>query len=67
MTSYGASRESRRGFGLRAWNRVVPKGSARRAAEELAAKIAAFPPNCVKSDRASVYEQWHLPLDDPHC
>ncbi len=45
-------------------NRVVPKGTARRAAEELAAGIAAFPPRCVKSDRQSTYEQWDLPLRD---
>ena len=47
-------------FGLA--NRVVPKGCARQAAEELAAQIAAFPPLCVKSDRQSAYEQWDLPL-----
>jgi enoyl-CoA hydratase len=37
-------------------NRVVEPGSSRRAAEELAASIAAFPQGCVRSDRASVYE-----------
>jgi enoyl-CoA hydratase len=45
-------------------DRVVPKGHARRAAEELAAQIAAFPPNCVKSDRLSAYEQWDLSRQD---
>jgi enoyl-CoA hydratase len=45
-------------------NRVVPKGQARRFAEELAAEIAAFPPNCVRSDRLSAHEQWDLPLRD---
>jgi enoyl-CoA hydratase len=45
-------------------NRVVPKGNARRAAEQLAAEIAAFPPACVKSDRLSAYEQWDLALPD---
>lgn len=49
-------------FGLA--NRVVPKGCARQAAEELAAQIAAFPPLCVKSDRQSAYEQWDLPLGE---
>lgn len=48
-------------FGLA--NRVVPKGQARRAAEELAAQIAAFPQNCMKSDRLSACEQWDLPRD----
>ena len=47
-------------FGLA--NRVVPKGCARKAAEELAAQIAAFPALCMKSDRRSAYEQWDLPL-----
>ncbi|SDJ47863.1 crotonase/enoyl-CoA hydratase family protein [Streptomyces indicus] len=37
--------------------RVVPNGGARRAAEELAAEIAAFPQACLRSDRASVLEQ----------
>ena len=38
-------------------NRVVPRGHAREAAEELARSIAAFPQNCLRSDRASAYEQ----------
>jgi enoyl-CoA hydratase len=45
-------------------NRIVPKGEARAAAEKLAAEIAAFPPECVKSDRLSAYEQWDLPRED---
>jgi enoyl-CoA hydratase len=45
-------------------NRVVPKGQARQAAEALAAEIASFPPLCVRSDRRSAYEQWHLPLEE---
>jgi enoyl-CoA hydratase len=44
-------------------NRVVPRGEARRHAEELAAHIAAFPPRCVRSDRRSAIDQWSLPLD----
>lgn len=39
-------------------DRVVPDGSARTAAEELAREIARFPPNCVRSDRRSAYVQW---------
>ncbi|MFJ3670101.1 crotonase/enoyl-CoA hydratase family protein [Streptomyces sp. NPDC090106] len=42
-------------FGLA--NRVVPSGTGRAAAEELAAAIAAFPQACLRSDRASVYDQ----------
>lgn len=45
-------------------NRVVPAGQARRAAEELASEIAAFPELAMLSDRRSVYEQEGLPLDD---
>ena len=41
-------------FGLA--NRVVPAGRAREEAESLARTIAAFPPNCVRSDRRSAWE-----------
>ncbi|MET9493690.1 crotonase/enoyl-CoA hydratase family protein [Streptomyces sp. NPDC006552] len=41
-------------------NRLVPPGGARAAAEELAARIAAFPQACLRSDRASVREQGGL-------
>ena len=37
-------------------NRVVPSGQARAAAESLAAELASFPQDCLRSDRASVYE-----------
>jgi enoyl-CoA hydratase len=37
--------------------RVVPPGTARPAAEELAAQIAAFPQTCAREDRLSVLEQ----------
>ncbi|MGZ5417093.1 MAG: crotonase/enoyl-CoA hydratase family protein [Nocardioides sp.] len=38
-------------------NRVVPAGTARAAAEELAASIAAFPQTCLRRDRLSLLEQ----------
>ncbi|MFJ9344888.1 crotonase/enoyl-CoA hydratase family protein [Streptomyces sp. NPDC101237] len=38
-------------------NRLVPPGTSRTAAEELAASIAAFPQACLRSDRASVLDQ----------
>lgn len=41
-------------------NRVVPDGQARRAAEELAHQMAAFPQACLRADRASVYRQFGL-------
>jgi enoyl-CoA hydratase len=45
-------------FGLA--NRIVPHGTARQAAEELARQIAAFPQACMRNDRMSAYEQWDL-------
>jgi len=45
-------------------NRVVPTGSAREAAEELARQLAEFPQLCMRHDRLSAYEQHDLPLDD---
>ena len=47
-------------FGLA--NRVVPAGGAREEAEALARSIAAFPPNCVRSDRRSAWEGEGRPL-----
>jgi enoyl-CoA hydratase len=45
-------------------NRVVPSGTARAAAEELAAQLARFPQLCLRHDRLSAYEQHDLPLDE---
>jgi enoyl-CoA hydratase len=42
-------------------NRVVPKGQARQAAEELAAQLAALPQQCMRSDRLSSLHQWGMP------
>jgi enoyl-CoA hydratase len=44
--------------------RVVPHGTARQAAMELAREIARFPQLCVRTDRASVHRQSALPLRD---
>jgi enoyl-CoA hydratase len=41
-------------------NRTVPAGQALAAAQELAASLAAFPPTCLRSDRASVLDQQGL-------
>ncbi len=43
-------------------NRVVADGTARAAAEALAAEIAGFPPQCLRADRASALAQWDLDL-----
>ncbi len=45
-------------------NRVVPTGTAREAAEALAAELARFPQLCMRHDRLSAYEQHDLPLDE---
>jgi enoyl-CoA hydratase len=44
-------------------NRVVPDGSSRAAAEELARELAAFPQRCLREDRLSLLEQDGL--DEP--
>jgi len=41
-------------------NRVVPAGTARRHAEDLARDLAAFPQDCLRNDRASVLQQGGL-------
>jgi len=38
-------------------NRVVPPGTAREAAEQLAREMSAFPQTCLRNDRASVHHQ----------
>src|SRR5206468_6359905 len=45
-------------------NRVVPKGEARAAAEDLARQIAAHPQECMRNDRRSSHDQFALELDD---
>jgi len=45
-------------------NRVVPRGTARTAAESLAREIASFPQACMLGDRRSTYEQIDLPMDE---
>jgi enoyl-CoA hydratase len=45
-------------------NRVVAKGTARQAAEDLAREIAAFPQVCMRGDRMSAYEQFDLSFEE---
>ncbi|MFT6581960.1 MAG: crotonase/enoyl-CoA hydratase family protein [Alphaproteobacteria bacterium] len=56
----GAEEASKMGLA----NRVVPKGSARAAAEALAHEISAFPQICMNLDRESAYRQWNMSLED---
>ena len=45
-------------------NRSTPPGQALDGALSLAAELSAFPQGCLRSDRASLYQQWDLPLPD---
>ena len=44
-------------------NRVVPNGTAKKAAVQLASQIAAFPQVCLRGDRLSAIEQFDLPFE----
>jgi enoyl-CoA hydratase len=61
LTGRPVSAQEALGMGL--VNRVVPRGGAREAAEQLAREIAAFPQACMNADRRSAYEQAGLPLE----
>ena len=45
-------------------NRIVPRGCARAAAEELARELAALPQICLRGDRFSAYESLDLDLSE---
>jgi len=45
-------------------HRVVPNGTSRSAAEELARELAQFPQVCMRGDRMSAYEQFDLRFQD---
>ena len=45
-------------------NRVVPNGTVRTAAEQLAREIAALPQDCLRSDRQSTFESLSLGHDE---
>ena len=45
-------------------NRVTTPGQALAVAQALAREIAAFPQQCMLTDRHSTYAQWDLPLDE---
>ncbi|TWE14114.1 crotonase/enoyl-CoA hydratase family protein [Prauserella muralis] len=59
LTGRGVQADEALSMGL--VNRVVPTGTAREAAERLAAEIAAFPQTCLREDRLSMLEQEGLP------
>lgn len=45
-------------------NYLAPKGGALARAVEIARQLAAFPQQCMLTDRRSAYDQWDLPLAD---
>lgn len=47
-------------------NRVVPAGLARNAAEELAARIAEFPQQCLRHDRLATLENFGVPAEEAY-
>ena len=61
LTGRSIGAEEARAMGL--INRVVPDGSARAEAEQLARELAAFPQACMRSDRLSMYEQAAMPME----
>lgn len=44
-------------------NRLCPPGEALATAVALAHQLAAFPQECLRSDRRSSYEQWDVPFE----
>lgn len=58
LTGRAVDAEEAHAIGLA--NRVVPKGQARAAAEQLAAELAELPQGCLRSDRLSALHQWGL-------
>ena len=62
LTGRGVSGDEARLMGLA--NRLVEPGRALEEAVTLAGQLAAFPQQCLRSDRLSSYHQWDLPLGD---
>jgi enoyl-CoA hydratase len=62
LTGRGVSGDEARMMGLA--NVLCEPGQALAVATELAERIAGFPQLCMRSDRASSYEQWDLSLAD---
>jgi len=61
LTGRAVGAEEARRIGLA--NRVVPRGQARAAAEELALELARLPQTCLGHDRLSAYQQHGLTLE----
>lgn len=61
MVLTGRPVDAAEAYGIGLANRVVPRGEARAAAEELAASLARFPQTCLRTDLASLRGQQGLP------
>ncbi|MDH5737396.1 MAG: crotonase/enoyl-CoA hydratase family protein [Gammaproteobacteria bacterium] len=62
LTGRGVSGEEARLIGL--VNRLTGQGEALTEAMLLARQIATFPQKCLRADRLSAYQQWHLSLEE---
>jgi enoyl-CoA hydratase len=62
LTGRGVSGEEARMMGLA--NRLAEPGQALPEAVTMAHQLAGFPPNCLRADRRSSYDQWGMALDD---
>ncbi len=62
LTGRGVTGQEALAMGLA--NRLVPRGTTLEAALTLAAELARFPQECMRSDRLSSYEQWSLPMEE---
>jgi enoyl-CoA hydratase len=62
LTGRGVSGDEARTMGLA--NRLVAPGEALSEAVDLAKDIAAFPQQCMRSDRRSSYDQWGMSVAD---
>jgi enoyl-CoA hydratase len=60
MILTGRAVDANEAFDIGLANRIVPNGHGRQAAESLAREIVKLPQVCLRNDRRSVYEQWHL-------
>jgi enoyl-CoA hydratase/carnithine racemase len=62
LTGRAVEAEEALSFGLA--NRLVPKGTARAEAEQLALQLSRFPQVCLRADRLSSYTQWGEDIAD---
>ncbi len=64
MILTGRPVEAREAFDWGLANRLTPAGAARREAVALAKSLAKFPQLCMRTDRASAYQQWGMSIED---